>query len=273
MVQEPQQFVHLSQGRVHYRAAGPHDGPVVVLIHGFSFGSWCFNYLGPLLEDAGYRVFAPDLYGRGFSDRPAVRHDAALYNQMLAEFLDAVGVEGPATLVGNSMGGAIAVDFAAHYPGQVRGVVLVATTGLRLSRPLSLGWFSVPLIGDLIWRWMGPDITISHSSDPVVRDMANAAARQQAQIPGYYAALLSTLRHFPLDGMGASFETLSIQGTPVRALFSLNDPLIPAESAEVLAELIPRASIKIFEDTSHDLVMERPELVAEAVAALILPDQ
>ena len=100
-----------------------------------------------------------------------------------------------------------------------------------------------------------------------------AAVRQQAQIPGYYAALLSTLRHFPLDGMGASFETLSIQGTPVRALFSLNDPLIPAESAEVLAELIPRASIKIFEDTSHDLVMERPELVAEAVAALILPDQ
>ena len=87
----------------------------MVLIHGFSFASWCFNFLGPLLEDAGYRVFAPDLYGRGFSDRPDVRHDRGLYNQMLAEFLDAVGVEEPAVLVGNSMGGAIVADFAAHY--------------------------------------------------------------------------------------------------------------------------------------------------------------
>ena len=39
MAQEPQQFVSLSHGRVHYRAAGPSDGPVVVLVHGFSYAS------------------------------------------------------------------------------------------------------------------------------------------------------------------------------------------------------------------------------------------
>ena len=273
MAQEPQQFVSLSHGRVHYRAAGPSDGPVVVLIHGFSFASWCFNFLGPLLEDAGYRVFAPDLYGRGFSDRPDVRHDRGLYNQMLAEFLDAVGVEEQAVLVGNSMGGAIVADFAAHYPGQVRGLVLVVTAGLRLSRPMSLGWLGVPVIGDLIWRWIGPDIAGSSSPDPVVREMANAAVKQQAEIPGYYAALLSTLRNFPLDGMGESFETLSIQGTPVHALFSAKDALIPVESAEVLSALIPRATVEVVDDASHDLVMEQPQRVAAAVAKLISPDR
>ena len=129
------------------------------------------------------------------------------------------------------------------------------------------------MIGDLIWRWIGPDIAVSSSPDPAVREMANAAVKQQAEIPGYYAALLSTLRNFPLDGMGESFETLSIQGTPVQALFSREDALIPVESAEVLSTLIPRARVAVVEDASHDLVMEQPERVAAAVAALISPDR
>ena len=131
----------------------------------------------------------------------------------------------------------------------------------------------MPVIGDLIWRWIGPDIAVSSSPDPAVREMANAAVKQQAEIPGYYAALLSTLRNFPLDGMGESFETLSIQGTPVHALFSAKDALIPVESAEVLSALIPRATVEVADDASHDLVMEQPERVAAAVAALILPDR
>ena len=130
MAEQEDQYVTLSHGRVHYRCAGldddgAEDRPAVILVHGFSFASWCFNALGPLAVAAGYRVYAPDLYGRGFSDRPAVTHDRGLYNRMLSEFMDAVGLDEPVILVGNSMGGAVVTDFAAHHPGQVRGLLLL----------------------------------------------------------------------------------------------------------------------------------------------------
>ena len=83
MVEHPEQFVTLSEGRLHFKYAGPDDGPPVILVHGFSYASWSYNFVGPLLVEAGYRVFALDLYGRGFSDRPKVRHDRGLYLSLI----------------------------------------------------------------------------------------------------------------------------------------------------------------------------------------------
>jgi len=274
VAEQEDQYVTLSHGRVHYRCAGldddgAEDRPAVILVHGFSFASWCFNALGPLAVAAGYRVYAPDLYGRGFSARPAVTHDRGLYNRMLSEFMDAVGLDEPVILVGNSMGGAVVTDFAAHHPGQVRGLLLLVPAGLRLGMPMSLGWLGVPVIGDLIWRWVGPGLARCTSKNPQIRTMANAAVDQQASIPGYYPALLNTLRHYPLDGLQESFEAVGVQGTPVSALFGGEDDLIPREAAEILQTVIPRADVSVLADEGHDLVMDNPEVVLETLNALI----
>jgi pimeloyl-ACP methyl ester carboxylesterase len=269
VAEQPEHFVNLSDGRVHFRCAGADDGPTVILVHGFSYGSWTFNFLGPLLVEAGYRVFALDLYGRGFSDRPKVRHDRGLYNRLLSEFLDAVEIDEPVIFVGNSMGGGVVTDFAAHHPGQVRGLLLLVPAGLRLSAPMSLGWLGVPVIGDLIWRWVGPGLAQSGSKVPDVRKMADAAMAQQAAIPGYYPSLLNTLRHFPLDGLQGSFEAVGVQGTPVAALFGADDDLIPIEAADILQAAIPKAEIERVDGGSHDLVMEEPERVLAALDRLI----
>lgn len=272
MTPPPQHFVSLSQGQVHYREAGPKDGEILVLVHGFSYASWTFGFVMPLLAEAGYRVLALDLFGRGYSDRPkGLVHGRGLYNRLLSDFLDAVGIEEPVTLVGNSMGGAVVTDFAAHHPGQVKALVLLVTAGLRLSQAMSLGWLAVPVVGDLIWRWVGPQLAGSSSKDPAVRAHADACFVAQAAVPGYYPALLNTLRNYPLDGLQESFELVAVQGTPVTALFAEDDGLIPAEAAEVLARAIPRATIEVVAGGSHDLVMEQPERVLAAIRALIPP--
>ena len=269
MAEQPEHFVSLSEGQVHFRYAGPDDGPPVILVHGFSYASWSYNFLGPLLVEAGYRVFALDLYGRGFSDRPKVRHDRGLYNRLLSEFMDAVELDEPVTFVGNSMGGGVVTDFAAHHPGQVRALLLLVPAGLRLSAPMSLGWLGVPVIGDLIWRWVGPDLSASTSKVRAVRDMANSAMAQQAKIPGYYPSLLNTLRNYPLDGLQESFEAVGVQGTPVTALFAGEDELIPLEAAEVLQKAIPKAEVQILDGQGHDLVMDNPQAVLDALNVLI----
>ena len=61
MAEHSEYFVDLSQGRVHFRYAGADDGPPLVLVHGFSYASWMYNFRGPRLVQAGSRVFAVDL--------------------------------------------------------------------------------------------------------------------------------------------------------------------------------------------------------------------
>jgi pimeloyl-ACP methyl ester carboxylesterase len=74
----PGKFIALSHGYTGYDVTGPADGRVVLLIPGISIPRSVFRPTATSLAQAGYRVVTYDLYGRGFSDRPRVRYDAAL---------------------------------------------------------------------------------------------------------------------------------------------------------------------------------------------------
>jgi alpha-beta hydrolase superfamily lysophospholipase len=83
----PGAFVQLTRGRVHYELAGPEDGRLVVLVHGFSVPSFVWDPTFEALVSRGFRVLRYDLYGRGFSDRPDTAYDRALYVEQLRELL------------------------------------------------------------------------------------------------------------------------------------------------------------------------------------------
>ena len=67
----PGDFVTLSQGTTFYDVAGPDTGRVVVLVHGFSVPSYIWDSTFTALTAAGYRTIRYDVFGRGWSDRPA----------------------------------------------------------------------------------------------------------------------------------------------------------------------------------------------------------
>ena len=99
--------------------------------------------------------------------------------------------------------------------------------------------------------------------------MADAAMAQQSAVAGYYPSLLNTLRNYPLDGLQESFEAVGVQGTPVTALFGGEDELIPLEAAEALQKAIPKAEVQILDDEGHDLVMDNPQAVLDALNSLL----
>ena len=117
--------------RMHYIDEG--SGEVVVFLHGSGPGaSGHSNFKGnyPYLVDAGYRTLVPDLVGYGFSDKPDdVDHPLAFFVQCVKQTLDCAGVE-RCTLVGNSLGGAIALGLALEYPQLVEKLILMAPGGL-----------------------------------------------------------------------------------------------------------------------------------------------
>jgi 4,5:9,10-diseco-3-hydroxy-5,9,17-trioxoandrosta-1(10),2-diene-4-oate hydrolase len=119
--------------RIHYLDAGAAQAPVVVFLHGSGPGaSGHSNFKGnyPALVAAGYRCIIPDLIGYGFSDKPTdVEHPLAFFVECVKQTLDCAGVE-RCTVIGNSLGGAIAIGLALEYPQLVRKLVLMAPGGL-----------------------------------------------------------------------------------------------------------------------------------------------
>ena len=112
-------YVTLSDGVTHYRLTGPPDGPTVVLVHGGTIPMWTWDAQAEALVGAGFRVLAYDAFGRGYSDRPDVTYDRALYRRQLAEITDSLDLSEPFPLVGISMGGGTVVDFTAAHPERV----------------------------------------------------------------------------------------------------------------------------------------------------------
>jgi pimeloyl-ACP methyl ester carboxylesterase len=72
-----------------------------------------------------------------------------------------------------------------------------------------------------------------------------------------------------MDGLQESFEAVGVQGTPVTALFGADDELIPLEAATILQAAMPKAEVQIIDDQGHDLALDSPELVLDALQALM----
>lgn len=117
--------------RIHYLDEG--EGPVVVFLHGSGPGaSGHSNFKGnyPAFAAAGYRCIVPDLVGFGFSDKPEdVAYPLAFFVECVQQTLDAAGVT-RCSIVGNSLGGAVAVGLALENPDRVASLVLMAPGGL-----------------------------------------------------------------------------------------------------------------------------------------------
>lgn len=117
--------------RMHYIDEG--SGEAVVFLHGSGPGaSGHSNFKGnyPYLVDAGYRCLVPDLVGYGFSDKPDdVDHPLSFFVECVKQTLEYAGVE-RCTLIGNSLGGAIALGLALEYPDLVEKLILMSPGGL-----------------------------------------------------------------------------------------------------------------------------------------------
>ncbi len=139
--------------RIHFYYAGEAGSPVL-LLHGAGTDSARLSWepvIGPL--SAQHRVWAPDLPGYGDSDRPDTAYTTEFYLGFLGQLLEALGLP-RASLVGLSMGGALALGVALRWPERVERLVLVDSYGLQRSVALhKLSYLMVKTPGVLEATW------------------------------------------------------------------------------------------------------------------------
>ncbi len=260
----PGNFVALSDGVTHYTLQGPEDGQVVVLIHGFSVASYTWERNVPALTEAGFRVLAYDLYGRGYSDRPAGPYDMDLFVRQLDELLDALDLRQPVDLVGISMGGYVAAAYDNRHPGRVRRMVLLAPQTESIGANASVSFAVMPGVADYLFTvYILPFQLVEKKGEFAAFGLPDTWRERyldMMQYKGFRAALISTLRTLKGDPFD-EYRQVGERDVPVLLLWGDQDQTNPVENAPRVQEAIPQADLRIIPGARHASPYERPEAV------------
>jgi len=227
----------------------------LVLVHGA--GGSHMDWPAPLRRLRGANVYALDLPGHDRSEGPG-RSSITAYCDFLLAFLDAVGLD-RATVVGHSMGGAIALDFALHYPDRLDGLILVGS-GARLRVAPAI------LTGILADFEATVDLVCNCAFGPSASDQLKRLGRQRLlQTPpqvlhGDYAACDA------FDVM----ERLGEVRSPTLVIGGTADVLTPPKYSTYLRDHIPGAELVLVDAAGHMVMLEKPEVVSRAISKFIL---
>jgi len=255
----PGSFVALTNGQVHYELAGPEDGTLVVLVHGFSVPSFVWDPTYEELLSRGFRVLRYDLYGRGFSDRPDVAYERTLFVEQLRELLAELGIEDPVDLVGLSMGGPVVASFASTYPERVKHLIFVDP----FVGPADVGVVAIPGIGEyLAVVYLGrllPERLAEDFYRPEKVPAWEGRFREQMRYRGFRRALLRSLRQFMAENFSDLYAEVGRLGKPTLVAWGRHDRTVPFAHSERVADLL-RARLLIVEEAGHTPHLERPEV-------------
>jgi pimeloyl-ACP methyl ester carboxylesterase len=239
------------------------EGPAMLLIHGF--GGQTFQYRHQIPHFAReYRVIAVDLKGFGYSERDAsTRLSHTDQVAMLRTLLDRLGVE-RVTIVGHSMGGAVAQRFAATYPAMVDALVLAASmpADRRLRRGMAPGFLLRPALPLLA------PVAASRLLSAGFYDPANLTdeVREEYLRPARIKGSLDGLMRMMQDARSDPPVELARITMPVLLLFGAHDRVAPLAMAQQIRERIPHARLTVIERAAHLLLEERPDECNTAIA-------
>ncbi|RUO36277.1 alpha/beta fold hydrolase [Aliidiomarina sanyensis] len=256
----PGHFVRLSQGYTHYEIAGPDEGAVVVLVHGFSIPGVVWGDTFEALADAGFRVIRYDLYGRGYSDRPRVQYNHAVFVNQLIELLDALEIQDKVQLVGLSMGGAVTMHTAALHPERVQAVALIAPLHQPLQpppMPERIGYY-------MISGFYVPGLRSSLEAEylrPEQRSEMQAAYDAQMRFRGFTQALTSSFYAFTTEDHPSRYRATKEYDLPVMLIWGTRDTIVPYGQHEGVLTDANVVKFLTIDGAGHTPHLEQPDYV------------
>jgi pimeloyl-ACP methyl ester carboxylesterase len=280
-------FVRAGDLSLHHTRGGQ-GAPPLLLIHGLGsagYIEWRFNL--PVLARTR-SVLAPDLPGFGRSAKPRLPYGLRLFGGAIYDYVRAVG-GAPMDVVGASMGGRIAIDFALTHPRLVRRLVLVNSLGLGRPRPGpfyplvvapgvgeavlrgmsgALGSLPLPLMRMAAARSAGMSVDVQRA----LGDGYFADLREMHAAEGYHEAYLATVRSLARrDTFSATdlTEELAQVGLPIMLVWGADDLLFPLETAKRAHRLLPGSGLAIIKGAGHTPAAERPDEFNQIVARFL----
>lgn len=262
-------YVRVGNINTRYWQAGA-AGTAVILLHGIACSvlEWQKNIEALA---ARHQVYAIDLVGSGLSDKPR-DEDYSLRRlaQFVLEFMITQKID-RAHLVGNSLGGRLAIECALIAPERLLSIALIAPAGVGRKAMINFRLASLPVLGELLttanraglkmlWR-------LAFYDQSLVTPEFVETKYQLAKQPGAQAAFLKTLRGFvgfrgfpakQVTDLQTAMQTIN---TPTQVIWGRQDKALPFDQASIVSRYIPKVKAQVFNHCGHMPQFELPERV------------
>jgi pimeloyl-ACP methyl ester carboxylesterase len=248
-------------------------GKPLLLIHGYGAGIWVWEKQIEVFSQF-YRVYALDLIGHGFSDRPKIPYTPETYIHFFRDFMDGVGIE-KATLVGNSMGGGIAWAMAVLFPERVDRLILINCIPPDVLRRVKNESFrALVAIKDIPFLlYLGiagrSKNSIRWALQESVWDIKLITPEvlnrqyQLSKIKGTTWVLYSTFKHAK-EALKLK-DQLSLIHQPTLFIWGERDLIFPPQVGETLHQSITGSKFLRIEKSGHIPMWETPDDVNQAI--------
>ena len=250
--------------QIYYEEQG--KGEPLMLINGLSFPMdlW-FAQIEELSKD--FRVIALDNRGIGRTDKPDEEYSIPLMASDAVGLLKALDIH-RSHLAGLSMGGFIAQEIALTYPDKVNRLILIAT-GMGGPRSLALGkpfWdrMAAAIAGKKPWEIYRIDLTLMTAPGFVEQhpDTLDKAVELRMENP---QPLHAFVRQYTAAGLFDSNERVQKIDQPTLIVLGREDPIFPIALAEDFREKMPHATMIIYEQCGHAILLEKPDRLSKDI--------
>jgi len=265
--------------RCAYVKAG--HGPALLLLHGLGCDHHTWD---PVLQGLSrhFTVIAPDLFGHGQSDKPRGDYSVAGYANIMRDLLSLLGID-RVTVVGHSLGGGVAMQFAYQYPERTERLVLLAPGGMGSEVSVLLRALSLPGVG-LVLDAVTPRVVrrvgrgtlraLGRSGVGWLRDADELAdVYERMADPSSRAALRQVARGL-VDWRGQvvtmTDRAYLFQHLPICVIWGTDDAIIPARHADTVRRWAPAAHIVVLPDTGHFAHHDHPSQVVRIVRDFVV---
>ena len=256
---------------------GSAEPPVFVLLHGFDSSLLEFRRFAPLLARVG-DVYAVDLAGWGFTDcgfsaKTEQELGPEQKREHLKSFLERT-VGRPVILMGTSLGGAVAVDFASNHPDLVEKMILIDAQGFidgigpLATMPRFLSVLGVQVLRSVPLRQLANKMAY-YDVEKFATDDAMRVGRLHTFVPGWVDANVAFMRSGGYTGLADKMKNLNVETLVV---WGRQDEILSPEFAERFVQTLPNACLEWIEECGHLPALEQPYMLLETVHNFVVEE-
>ena len=245
--------------QAHYYEGGDSNSPALVLLHGFSDNKYSFvTSVNTLTQQ--YRVILPDLQGHGDNARlEELDHSIGGQVRHISELLNQLDVS-KAVIGGNSMGGHIAAAYTLQNPQKAEALIVINATGVQLDNESVYEAFPESVDPEFFKQFFERIyVNPPQFPEPMLQHFANEL---NARIP-FYNKTVKQIETGPLFRLNEELPRVAV---PALVLWGKEDPIVPIDYAELYAQQLSGATLKILPNTGHSPQYETPDVVQQELS-------
>lgn len=258
-------FIDIEGTNVHYKDYG--SGPAIVLIHGIcdSLHTWR-KWEKPITEE-GYRFISIDVPGFGLTNGKEISYDSKSYTLFLSKLFKKLEIKKP-TIIGNSLGGFIAWNYALDYPEDVNKLALLSPAGYPLNPPLV-----VRISENGFLKWIAKNFSTRISSDYIARGVFHNKDKMEEEDLERFYDLFNLEGNF--EKYMRVFETimklkdhtpnLSELKAPTLLIWGEEDTWIPFKQSALWQRDVTNLKFLPLKNVGHTPQLEVPESTIESI--------